>query len=138
VPTISASLLGADEYRYRLASVPKKLQAGLRKELKGLAENTIMPEMRRRSGVYSSRIPRSLSVSVRYGFSTAGVFIRQSARVAPHGPINEGGGRHPVFGNREVWVYQPARPFFYVSARGKTRELRDAGNRAIDAATSGL
>ena len=141
MPTISTSLLGADDYRLRLASTQRKMRPALTKELAGLANLEIMPEMRRRSGEYSSRIPRSLSVSVRYGFSTAGVFVRQSTRVAPHGPINESGGRHPVFqtaSNPDTWAYQPARPFFYISARGKTRQLREAGNRAIDAATSDL
>lgn len=131
-------LVGGDEYRLKLASVPRKLRPALTKELGGVASQVIVPEMKRRSTVFSTRIPKSITVSVRYGFSTAGVYIRQSPRIAPHGPINEGGGRHPVFGNREVWVYQEPRPYFYISARGKTRELREAGNRAIDTALQGL
>jgi hypothetical protein len=44
------------------------------------------------------------------------------------------GWRHPVFGNREIWVNQKGRPYFDVTIRRHTPALRRAVVRAVDRA----
>jgi hypothetical protein len=40
--------------------------------------------------------------------------------------------RHPVFGNREVWVNQPSQPYFYNVLRVAGPASRRAVNRVLD------
>jgi hypothetical protein len=43
-----------------------------------------------------------------------------------------GNWRHPVFGNREVWVPQDAHPYFYPTIRRHADDFRDACRQAVD------
>lgn len=43
--------------------------------------------------------------------------------------------RHPVFGNREVWVTQPRQPYFYNVVRVAGPASRRAVNRVLDGIT---
>jgi hypothetical protein len=40
--------------------------------------------------------------------------------------------RHPVFGNRDVWVNQPSQPYFYNVLRAAGPASRRAVNRVLD------
>jgi len=66
---------------------------------------------------WSSRIPGAISLGVRTNANNVGVFLRVNADKAPHARPFEGitdrraTFRHPVFGDREVWVEQTTRPF---------------------------
>lgn len=63
--------------------------------------------------VWSERIPGAISVTA----NSRGAGLKVSSRRAPHGRLFERGSgrgrsfRHPVFGNRDVWVSQQARPY---------------------------
>lgn len=109
--------------------IAKAMNKAIRTEAK-----KIQAEARRGFAEYSTRIGRAVGVSV----SAKRVSLKLSGKKAPHGPINEFGGRHPVFGNRSVWVTQEARPRLKPAVdrnRPKVRaaieaEVRKAGKRA--------
>jgi hypothetical protein len=130
---VSVVLLGAEEMRLRLAAVPPELRVALRTNLRAAAE-PIASRMRTRS--QSSRIPGAISVQSKFGPNTAGVFIRVSAAKAPHARALNNRGvagtfRHPVYGNRDVWVSQVAHPFFENSAREGRASVVAAAQAAI-------
>lgn len=85
----------------------KELVVELRKMAKVVAADA------KDRAAWSRRIPQSIATSV----TAKGASIKIKRGVAPHGAVLEGGKRnaatfrHPVFGNRDVWVTQKARPF---------------------------
>lgn len=71
---------------------------------------------------WSSRIPGTIRVSTSFRLNREGVEVRAGGPSAPHARPYENLGdpgifRHPVYGNREVWVSQTARPFLFKAAR---------------------
>lgn len=40
--------------------------------------------------------------------------------------------RHPVFGNRDVWVQQPPQPYFYKTMKVAGPRARASVNRVMD------
>lgn len=46
--------------------------------------------------------------------------------------------RHPVFGNREVWVTQTREPYFYKTVRAAGPAARRAVNRVLDGITKDI
>ncbi len=75
---------------------------------------------------WSSRIPGSFTIQG----AGDNVVVRAAGDAAPEGAPLENEGkrgtfRHPVFGNREVWVDQKARPFFNPVFLRVTAELPD-------------
>lgn len=83
---------------------------------------------------WSSRIPGAIAKSV----TTKKVGLRVRGAKAPHGRPFEGitGAtfRHPVFGNREVWVSQAARPFLKPAVDAHKDEFLEAAGEAVDEA----
>lgn len=84
----------------------------LRKDLRVIASG-VAGEAKSRAS-WSTRIPAAIGVSV----TNRGAGVKVSRRRAPHGPLfergqrgNRGAFRHPVFGNRDVWVSQRTRPY---------------------------
>lgn len=51
-------------------------------------------------------------------------------------PIRGGGFRHPVFGNRNVWVNQPRHPFLLRALHAKAFVAEKAALDALDAAVA--
>lgn len=88
----------------------KQLAASLRKQLQTVG-NTVRDRAKGNAS-WSARIPSSIKTSV----TQKGVSVKAGGAKAPHAAAFEHGGkpgmfRHPVFGNREMWVNQPARPY---------------------------
>jgi hypothetical protein len=87
---------------------------------------------------WSTRIPGAISMTASSTFP--GVTFRVSAAKAPHArPIEHDGEpgtfRHPVYGNREVWRPQAARPFFYRAVEAMSEQVANAiGDAVTDAA----
>ncbi len=104
----------------------KELQVGLK-----AAAATVVTEARLISGFYSSRIPDSIRAGSR-GLDT--LVVAGGAR-APHAVYYEGPKpfRHPVFGNRNVWVKQTARPFLLPAVVKEAPAFDRAAVAAIDA-----
>lgn len=111
-----------------LGEIPRAVQRELRPAFRQAAKPAVARI--RQNASWSSRIPAAVKVSTSFG-RTPGVMIRVDSKKAPHArPIEHDGQpgmfRHPVYGNREVWRDQPARPFFYRGVETTADQIRDA------------
>jgi hypothetical protein len=107
----------ADEIRRLiddLGKIPKDLKVKLRP---GLREaGALVRDRARLNASWSHKIPAATRVSVGFTARNPGVSVQvnknraPSARPFEHGG-NEGTFRHPVFGHKDRWVSQTARPF---------------------------
>lgn len=116
----------------RLApAVQKELNA----EIKGIAGEIVSAAKANAS--WSSRIPGAIGLSV----TTTRVGVKANRRKAPHARAYEGtrragfgtqkSFRHPVFGNRNVWVSQPTRPFLAPAIRANQDQFFARAEDAI-------
>jgi len=83
-------------------------------------------------------IARQVKAEARLAGKTVGVRVRVSTRGMPRGfrqaprRTNRDGWRHPVFGNREVWVGQRGKPgWFDDPIRARRAAYRAAVERAV-------
>lgn len=110
-------------FAQQLQDVPRELRGELRPAIKTAAK-TLSSRVKANAS-WSSRIPGAVRERVSFASrGRGGVMVYVDARIAPHArPLDRGsqGGRsvnrHPVFGNRNVWVDQPTRPFFIPAVR---------------------
>lgn len=84
----------------------------------------------------SSRIAGSIKV----GATNKGVYVRAGGAKAPHAAafenLGKGGNfRHPVFGNRKVWVNQRAVPYLLPSLEGNLDRVMDLVGDYLDQMT---
>lgn len=116
---------GGSKQRLRAGVERSKKQAAARKRL--TAQGTGLRESIARVTKASARTSSS-GVRLTIKVDTSKLPRRQ--RKLPEHLDNPAGWRHPVFGNREVWVQERGRPWFGVTidrhARGITVALRDA------------
>lgn len=94
----------------------KQLTAGIKKAAKPLiADSRSEAKVRLpSSGGLAARVARAPQrVQVRTGAKTAGVRIVVSEPGGAARGANAGAIRHPVFGNRDVWVSQKVRPGWF-------------------------
>lgn len=115
----------------RMAPETKKQ---LNKELKDLLRQDIVPSAKGHAS-WSSRIPGAIKPQV----TVKKVGLRVRAKNAPHARPYEGISqgatfRHPVFGNRNVWVTQAARPFLDPAVEEHKEEFMEAAGTAVDEA----
>lgn len=106
-----------------------QLRRGVRKAAKPIEDGV------KAAASWSSRIPGAVRTKASFAARGASVRVEVDSGAAPEAaPINNKGRggrfRHPVYGNRDNWVSQQARPFF--------REGVTAGIPAADAAMSRL
>lgn len=104
----------------RLAKDMGSLSMDTRRELrpKLRAAGQIVKSDMQGSYSWSSRIPGAVRMTTAFGSKTGGVRIFVDAKRAPHArPIEnmgaEGTFRHPLWGDRDHWVDQKARPTFF-------------------------
>jgi len=102
-----------------LKGLPGNLRVELRRGIKAAAQ-PIADRVKANAG-WSTRIPGAVQVKPSFSAKGTGVSIVVNPGRAPEGAPLENKGRsgtfrHPVYGNRDVWVSQPARPFFYSTA----------------------
>lgn len=97
------------------------------------------------------RMVKATRLEVKTVGKSAGVAIRVDGRKMPSGqkrlpPLMEGEGvqrgrrvdtrwRHPVFGNRNVWVQQDSHPYFFPVVRMAGLASRRAVNKVLDGIT---
>ncbi|MFI6249050.1 hypothetical protein [Streptomyces sp. NPDC051016] len=97
------------------------------------------------------RLSKATRIETRTVGKDAGVAIRVDGRRMPDGEkrlpsLMEGAGvrrgrrvdtrwRHPVFGNREVWVQQDSHPYFFRVVDGAGAAGRVAAARVVDSIT---
>ena len=107
--------------------VAKDLKGSLRR-----AGEIVAADARSRAG-FSSRIPGTVKVRV----SGPSVSVVAGGSGAPGAAPLENRGRsgtfrHPVFGNRDVWVAQEAHPFLVPAADAQMGRIVAAVEQAVD------
>lgn len=115
----------------------KVLVAGLRRNLRKAAE-PVRAQVRSNAS-WSTRIPSAVVIGTSFTARRTGVFIAVNSKKAPEARPLENKGRnsmfrHPLFGNRNRWVYQPARPFFFQSTGRFVPAVEMAVAEAVDEA----
>ncbi|MGZ4518874.1 MAG: hypothetical protein ACXVXO_00310 [Mycobacteriaceae bacterium] len=108
-----------------LKGVEGNLRVELRRGIKEAAQG--VADAVKAETSWSSRIPAAVRVKPSFSARVTGVTVEVDGKKAPEArPINNKGKsgtfRHRVFG-RDVWVNQPARPFFDAAIRGKTPDI---------------
>jgi hypothetical protein len=98
----------AREFRRAIRDSGQRVQAKVRAGAERVSTDT-------------GRIPAAVRVSTSFRPRRAAISITISSRRAPEARPLEALGitkvfRHPVFGNRSIWVRQTSRPFFFGSA----------------------
>ncbi len=108
----------AVQLRKSAPELSKEFNAGLR------AGGELVAQQAKSNASFSSRIPGSIKVrraGVKVTVSAGGASAPEAA------PLEHGGQpgtfRHPVFGNREVWVNQPARPFLMPAVEAEAENV---------------
>jgi hypothetical protein len=113
-----------------LRTMPTEIRKQLRPALRKAAQPIVTTAKGNAS--WSTRIPGAIRVVV----LKRGVEIRVNRKKAPHGRVYEGLSgmtfRHPVFGNRDVWRAQRARPFLLPAVRAHRDEVRKAVTDVVD------
>lgn len=107
-------------------SVPAELRAELRPRMRMAGEH--LKTAIQSAASWSTRIPGAVRMSTAFGSKTGGVRISVSAARAPHARILEHQGvegffRHPVFGDRDIWVSQAAHPFFFRTVKAGREQV---------------
>jgi hypothetical protein len=89
------------------------------------AASPILNDARSRQPKKTGELRRKTKVRIARGR----VEIRSSA---PHARISEFGGRHPVYGNREVWVNHRAAPAIFPAVDAGREKFIQAAKSAVD------
>jgi phage gpG-like protein len=106
----------------------KKLDPALNKTFRTRLRNAvkeITADAARRAPRKSGKLARGIKPSV----TNKGAAL---ASRAPHARIHEFGGRHPVFGHKDRWVFQPAQPHIFPAVRAGQEEIRKESLAALD------
>ena len=118
----------------RLSRIPKEFQAGVRKPLR--AVGTALLADARANSTWSSRIPGSLSLRVTLNGRRPGVTVRASLKSAPEARVYEGilddTFKHPLFGDRDNWYPQAARPYLLPAVEANTQRVVDEITRLVE------
>jgi phage gpG-like protein len=101
-------------------SVSKQFRFRIRKVVK-----TVADDAKGRAPRLSGKLAKGISPSVT---NTGARLVSK----APHARIHEFGGRHPVFGHTDRWVYQPARPHIFPAVRAGREEVNREALAALD------
>lgn len=125
---------GLPEFRRALKKYAPEVAKEFNKESRAVAVR--ITTVARENASWSRRIPGAIKPSV----TAKGVGVRVVKKIAPHGGLYERGGsgdrsgsfRHPVFGNRDVWVTSPTRPFLRPAVEANRDEAMAAMLRAIE------
>lgn len=128
----------------QLKLMDKTMATAIRKNIRTAVSEagTEIVAKARSNASWSSRIPDAIRMRVSFSARGAGVSVVASKARAPHGRPYEMGSKgtqgelkHPVFGNRKVWVSEAARPFFFPAVRSATpKMIRDMDRVISDAA----
>lgn len=109
---------GLRELRRDLKAIDRKLPAQLNKRLKVAAE-----PVRRDAAALAPRRSGRLAASLKVRSSGSRILIASSL---PYAKTIHFGGRHPLFGNRDRWYTQEARPFISIAAARHADHIENA------------
>lgn len=130
-------------FQRELRKTEPALAKSLNKELRNVVKDKVVPAAKANAS-WSTRIPGAIKpqvttkqIGVRVAGSGSG--RKGAIRQAAHGyafenTSNTGWFRHPVFGNRNVWVNQNARPFLRPAVESNQEAVVTAAMDAVDAA----
>ncbi|GII89625.1 hypothetical protein Ssi03_76150 [Sphaerisporangium siamense] len=118
-----------------LGKLPPAIRQELRPRLRTIGQSALAAVRARAS--WSRRIPAATRLSVSLSKTRPGVSIVVNKTKAPHARPYENAGqpgtfRHPVFGNRDRWVSQAARPFLWPAARPHFERVDEQIGQAVD------
>lgn len=111
------------------------IQVELRRGIKAAAQPVV--DAVKEDASFSSRIPGAVKLKSSFAAKGASVAVVVDGAAAPEAKaINHGGRggtfRHPVFGNRDVWVDQAAVPFMATGPRRAQPQADAAMLEAMD------
>lgn len=123
------------EFRRELRAAAKPMVPAVRQAIRDIPSNRPY-----RSDGLRGRMSKAVKLEVKTTGRQAGVRIRVDGRKMPNHEKSlqaymEGvkrPWRHPVWGNREVWVRQDPKPYFYKTVEPLGTRSRQNVNRAID------
>lgn len=121
----------------------KKLQASMRKRLRAAAAPVVVA-VKAAAAEHSVHIPKTIDLSMRYTGRMAGAYIVAHRNKMPKGHealpglFENGPFRHPVFGDKEVWVAQKGYPFMYSTGIKELPAIRAEMERILDDVAEGL
>lgn len=105
----------------------------LRKELRAAGE-IVAADARARAS-FSSKIPASIKTRVSGATISIVAGSKKAADAAPYeNEGKQGDFRHPLFGNRAVWISQKAHPFLHPALEAGRPAVMDAALQALDRA----
>jgi hypothetical protein len=125
-----------------MRKLPPETQKAVRPALRQGGE-IIAADARTRAD-WSSRIPGSIRVRTSFREDREKVQVVAGGPAVPHARPYEGIGtrgdtfRHPVHGNREVWVEQDKRPFIFPAAEAHGEEVTGLIRAALDEAAASI
>jgi hypothetical protein len=123
-----------------MRNLPEALRKKVRPKIRQAVE-IVAADARTRAG-WSSRIPATVRIRTSFRTDREQVSVDAGGKNAPHARPYEGLGRnpfrHPVYGNREVWVPQAARPFLMPAARAHRATVDGLLQAAFAEAAQGI
>jgi len=118
----------------RLGQIPGKFQPRARRMMRTAGQEMLSDAIGNAS--WSSRIPASLSLRVSLSGNRPGIALRASLKTAAHARVYEGilgdTFRHPLFGDREFWYTQAARPYLLPAVERQTEQIVAELTRIVD------
>ena len=106
----------------------KKFEPAVSKEFRGRLK-TVVAEVAKDAQRRAPKKSGKLAKGIRPSVTNKGANLLSKA---PHAKILEFGGRHPVFGHRDRWVFQPARPHIFPAVRAGTEKVHAEALAALD------
>lgn len=128
-------MMRVEVVNYRLIQKELKVadvavQKNLNKSLKVLMAEVV--QQSRSAASWSNTIPAAI---VPLAATTgAGVRVKKTVPIAPLNERPSGNWRHPVFGNKAIWVDQPARPSVRPTVARARARLVPIANTAVNEA----
>lgn len=134
---MTAEIFQLDEVRglaSRLARIPQQFQPRARRMMRVAGQEMLGDAIGNAS--WSSRVPGSLSLRVSLNGNRIGIAIRASLKTAAHARVYEGilgdTFKHPLFGDREFWYTQAARPYLLPAVERQSDQIVAELTRIVD------
>jgi hypothetical protein len=125
---IKVEIEGLNEFLRDLRKFEPAVSKGFRRRIKGVVEQVAV-DARKRAPKKSGKLAKGIRPSV----TNKGASLLSKA---PHAKLFEFGGRHPVFGHRDRWVFQPAKPHIFPAVRENEQFVNSEMLAALDDAVS--
>lgn len=129
--TVNIRAEGLKEAQRALMAVSKEASKELLTDMKRLMDPIVLEA--RSNASWSSQIPRTVKPMQRVTKTKVSVGVKAGGMGVDYAGLYEFGNkgarraqskfRHPVFGNKDVWVDQPTRPFLMPAVHSHLRDV---------------